>query len=127
MQAARDESQLQVISRSNDETRSHAAEDIPSILEALPQNRSSLGADRRIRKGRSARRKDHSTRQASHGDGRAQGRRGPAGVRKALVEGISPAEIEQVIALAAGVIGFPATVAIFSWTRDMMSRTGKRK
>jgi alkylhydroperoxidase/carboxymuconolactone decarboxylase family protein YurZ len=50
-----------------------------------------------------------------------------AGVRKALVEGISPAEIEQVIALAAGSIGFPATVAIFSWTRDMMARTGKRK
>ena len=50
-----------------------------------------------------------------------------AGVRKALAEGISAREIEQVIALAAGAIGFPATVAVFSWTRYMLPRTGKRR
>jgi 4-carboxymuconolactone decarboxylase len=41
-----------------------------------------------------------------------------ASVRKALALGISRAEIEQVIALAAGTLGLPATVAIFTWIRD---------
>ena len=41
-----------------------------------------------------------------------------ANTRKALAAGISRAEIEQVIALAAGTIGLPATVAVFSWIRD---------
>jgi alkylhydroperoxidase/carboxymuconolactone decarboxylase family protein YurZ len=35
--------------------------------------------------------------------------------RKARAVGVSEEEIRQVIALAASVIGFPATVAVFSW------------
>jgi alkylhydroperoxidase/carboxymuconolactone decarboxylase family protein YurZ len=45
-----------------------------------------------------------------------------ASVRKALAQGISSAEIEQVIALAAGTIGLPAAVAVFSWARDEVAR-----
>jgi alkylhydroperoxidase/carboxymuconolactone decarboxylase family protein YurZ len=41
-----------------------------------------------------------------------------ANVRKALSMGITRQEIEQLIALAAGTIGLPATVAIFSWIED---------
>lgn len=41
-----------------------------------------------------------------------------ANVRKALAMGIAMEEIEQVIALAAGTLGLPSTVAIFSWVRD---------
>jgi len=43
-----------------------------------------------------------------------------AGVRKALAMGISEEEIEQVVALAAGTLGMPATVANFSWVRDVL-------
>src|SRR5262245_39042901 len=39
-------------------------------------------------------------------------------VRKALASGMSSDEIEHVIALAAGTIGFPAAVATYSWVRD---------
>lgn len=45
-----------------------------------------------------------------------------AGVRKGLARGISPAEIEHVVALAAGTIGLPAAVAAFSWIRDCLER-----
>jgi alkylhydroperoxidase/carboxymuconolactone decarboxylase family protein YurZ len=41
-----------------------------------------------------------------------------AGVRKALAMGITGEEIEQVVALAAGTLGLPATVAVFSWVQD---------
>lgn len=44
-----------------------------------------------------------------------------AGVRKALGAGASVAEIEQVVALAASTIGFPSSVAAFSWVRDTLS------
>jgi alkylhydroperoxidase/carboxymuconolactone decarboxylase family protein YurZ len=50
-----------------------------------------------------------------------------ASVRKALAQGITPAEIEQVLALAAGTIGLPATVAAFSWVRDELARGAKRQ
>lgn len=43
-----------------------------------------------------------------------------ANVRKALAMGISREEIEQVIALSAGTIGLPATVAVFSWVQDVL-------
>ena len=46
-------------------------------------------------------------------------------VRKALAQGITPAEIEQVISLAAGTIGMPSTVAVFSWLRDDLA--GRRR
>lgn len=39
-------------------------------------------------------------------------------VRKARAAGVLREEIEQVIALSASTIGFPATVAVFSWVRD---------
>lgn len=44
-----------------------------------------------------------------------------ANVRKALAMGIAREEIEQVVALAAGTIGLPATVAVFSWVQDSLS------
>jgi 4-carboxymuconolactone decarboxylase len=43
-------------------------------------------------------------------------------VRKALASGVTREEVEQVIALSAGTLGFPATVAIFSWVRDVLDR-----
>lgn len=43
-----------------------------------------------------------------------------SGTRKALAMGITPAEIAQVIALAAGTLGFPSTVAIHSWLRELL-------
>jgi 4-carboxymuconolactone decarboxylase len=42
-------------------------------------------------------------------------------VRKALALGISREEIEQVVALAAGTLGMPSTVAVFSWINDRQS------
>lgn len=41
-------------------------------------------------------------------------------VRKALAAGVTREEIDQVIALAAGTLGFPATVAVYSWVRDVL-------
>jgi alkylhydroperoxidase/carboxymuconolactone decarboxylase family protein YurZ len=48
-------------------------------------------------------------------------------VRKALALGISREEIEQVIALTAGTIGLPATVAVFSWVQDLLGKPGPRR
>jgi alkylhydroperoxidase/carboxymuconolactone decarboxylase family protein YurZ len=45
-------------------------------------------------------------------------------VRKALASGATRAEIDQVIALAAGTIGLPATVAVFTWARDELEAAG---
>ena len=39
-------------------------------------------------------------------------------VRKARDAGVGLAEMEQVVALAASTIGFPASVAVWSWIRD---------
>ena len=41
-----------------------------------------------------------------------------ASVRKARAMGIPDEALEQVVALSAGTIGLPATVAVWSWTRD---------
>jgi alkylhydroperoxidase/carboxymuconolactone decarboxylase family protein YurZ len=49
-----------------------------------------------------------------------------ASVRKALALGISREEIEQVIALAAGTLGLPATVAVYSWVEDILAQAGDR-
>lgn len=46
-----------------------------------------------------------------------------ASVRKALELGITREELEQVVALAAGTIGFPATVAAFTWIADEVGRS----
>lgn len=48
-------------------------------------------------------------------------------VRKALTEGITTKEIEQVIGLAAGTLGMPSTVAAFTWVRDSLSRVKKER
>jgi hypothetical protein len=41
-------------------------------------------------------------------------------VRKALAGGVEPEAVEQVVALAAGTMGMPATVAIFTWVGDVV-------
>jgi len=41
-----------------------------------------------------------------------------ASVRKAKAMGIPASEVEQVIALAAGTLGLPSTVACWTWVRD---------
>jgi 4-carboxymuconolactone decarboxylase len=45
-----------------------------------------------------------------------------ANVRKALAVGITREEIGQVIALAAGTIGLPSTVAVFTWINDILQQ-----
>jgi alkylhydroperoxidase/carboxymuconolactone decarboxylase family protein YurZ len=47
-----------------------------------------------------------------------------SGVRKARDAGASPAEIEQVVALAASTIGFPSAVAAWTWVKE---QTGERR
>lgn len=41
--------------------------------------------------------------------------------RKAHAAGASEEEIYQVVALAASTLGFPSTVAVFSWVRDALA------
>jgi len=43
-----------------------------------------------------------------------------ASVRKGLAMGITRAELEQVVALAAGTLGFPQTVAAYTWIQDLL-------
>ena len=45
-----------------------------------------------------------------------------AGVRKAVALGIPREDIEQVVALVAGTLGMPASVACFSWVRDVLDK-----
>lgn len=45
-------------------------------------------------------------------------------VRKALAQDITPAALEQVVALAAGTLGMPATVAAFTWVGDVVQSSG---
>ncbi len=49
-----------------------------------------------------------------------------SGVRKARDAGASLAEMEQVVALAASTIGFPASVAVWSWVREEAGAPGRR-
>jgi 4-carboxymuconolactone decarboxylase len=44
-----------------------------------------------------------------------------ANTRKALATGISRKDLEQVIALAAGTLGLPSAVAVFSWIQDELA------
>ncbi len=41
-------------------------------------------------------------------------------VRKAVAAGVTADEIHQVIALAAGTLGLPSTVAVYTWVRDCL-------
>ncbi len=43
-----------------------------------------------------------------------------ASVRKGLAMGITREELEQVVALAAGTLGFPQTVASYTWIKDLL-------
>lgn len=43
-------------------------------------------------------------------------------VRKALAMRITPEEIEQIVALSAGTLGLPSTVAVFSWIRGLLPK-----
>ena len=45
-------------------------------------------------------------------------------VRKGLDAGLTPAEMEQVVPLAATTIGFPAAVAVWSWIRETLEARG---
>jgi alkylhydroperoxidase/carboxymuconolactone decarboxylase family protein YurZ len=45
-----------------------------------------------------------------------------AGIRKALAMGITPGEIEQVIAVSASTLGFPSVVAVFSWIEEALAK-----
>jgi alkylhydroperoxidase/carboxymuconolactone decarboxylase family protein YurZ len=40
--------------------------------------------------------------------------------RKALARGATRADLEQVIALAASTLGLPASVAVYTWVRDVL-------
>jgi len=48
-----------------------------------------------------------------------------SGVRKARDAGASLAEMEQVVALAASTIGFPASVAVWNWVREEAGGAGR--
>ena len=41
-----------------------------------------------------------------------------ASARKALAAGITREELDQVVALAAGTLGMPSSVAVWSWIRE---------
>ncbi|RMF66863.1 MAG: carboxymuconolactone decarboxylase family protein [Calditrichaeota bacterium] len=43
-------------------------------------------------------------------------------VRKARALDISDEELLQVVALAAGTLGLPSTVAVYSWVQDILSK-----
>ena len=49
-----------------------------------------------------------------------------SGVRKALAAGATAAELEQVVALAASLVGLPATVAAYQWVREEMPEEADR-
>ncbi len=49
-----------------------------------------------------------------------------ANVRKALAMGIPTSEIEQVVALSAGTLGLPSTVAGWTWVNDIIKKKKKR-
>jgi alkylhydroperoxidase/carboxymuconolactone decarboxylase family protein YurZ len=45
-----------------------------------------------------------------------------SGARKALAEGVTLVEIEQLVPLTAGTIGLPSAVACWSWLIDALER-----
>jgi len=50
-----------------------------------------------------------------------------ANVRKALALNITRAEIDQVVALAAGTLGLPSAVAVFSWIDERLRAAEKNQ
>ncbi len=49
-----------------------------------------------------------------------------ASVRKALLAGVTPGEIYQVVALGASTLGMPSTVAAYTWVQDVLETPGKK-
>ena len=47
-------------------------------------------------------------------------------VRKAVAVGVTVEEIRQVVALAAGTLGMPSTVAIDTWVESELGKAGRR-
>ena len=47
-----------------------------------------------------------------------------AHARRAITAGATPDEIRHVVALAAPTVGFPTTVAAFTWVEDVLSPRG---
>lgn len=45
-----------------------------------------------------------------------------ASVRKALALGITPEEMEQVVALSAGTLGLPSAVAAHTWVKEVKAK-----
>jgi len=43
-----------------------------------------------------------------------------ASARKALAQGVSKDEMYQIVALAAGTLGLPSTVAVYTWIEDVL-------
>jgi len=49
-----------------------------------------------------------------------------ASARKAVALGITEAEMMQVVALSAGTLGMPSTVAAFTWVQDVTEKEARR-
>jgi alkylhydroperoxidase/carboxymuconolactone decarboxylase family protein YurZ len=48
-------------------------------------------------------------------------------VRRALEAGASPEQIRHVVSLAAPTLGFPATVAAYTWVEEVMRKAAPRR
>jgi AhpD family alkylhydroperoxidase len=48
-----------------------------------------------------------------------------AHARRALTAGATPAEIQHVVALAIPTVGFPTTIAAFTWVGDVLADQAK--
>jgi 4-carboxymuconolactone decarboxylase len=49
-----------------------------------------------------------------------------AHARRALAAGASPEEVRHVVAMAVPTVGFPTTVAAFTWVDDVLAPKGKK-
>ncbi len=45
-----------------------------------------------------------------------------SGVRRAVESGITPEEVEQLVALLPSTLGFPATAAVYTWVREVLPK-----
>ncbi len=45
-----------------------------------------------------------------------------AAVRKALAKGVTKEEMEQIVALTAGTLGLPTSVAVYSWINEELEK-----
>ena len=47
--------------------------------------------------------------------------------RRALAAGATSAQIHHVVALAAPAVGFPTTVAAYTWVEEVLARRGRKR